>query len=297
MRFSIIKSASDFLFQAIFQKYNFKIEALHGMTIGSGTWNFHSAESNSSMRESKSYSTPAARISLAEKTIAQRPCCPRKEGLTPPKEAVAPMMAQKTAVHMIAQTDSPANDRTQTVLVKLERISFEQQFGARLPVWIGGVALALAGFFMVKYSIEAGFLSPAVRVVLGIIFGAGLLCAATWLRAGESSANSARIAQALSGAGIADLYVYIFAATNLYDLVPGFIAFSGMALVTAAAVVFHQSFKTHLPITLRNRIFWLFTPVQEAHFCPLRSLLNCGKISCRLPLQHNCYQWRGFIQR
>ena len=30
------------------------------------------------------------------------------------------------------------------------RFSLEQQLGARLPVWLGGIALALAGFFLVK---------------------------------------------------------------------------------------------------------------------------------------------------
>src|SRR5271157_5736983 len=51
----------------------------------------------------------------------------------------------------------------------------EHQFGGMAFVWLGAVALALAGFFLVKYSIEAGLLSPAVRVTMGIIFGIGLL--------------------------------------------------------------------------------------------------------------------------
>ncbi|MES2985246.1 MAG: DUF2339 domain-containing protein [Pseudomonadota bacterium] len=118
----------------------------------------------------------------------------------------------------------------------LPSISFEQQFGAQLPVWIGGVALALAGLFLVKYSIEMGLLSPTVRVVLGMIFGGGLLCAADWVRKRPNFANGTRIAQALCGAGIADLYVCLFAATNLYDLIPASVGFTGMAAVTAAAV-------------------------------------------------------------
>ena len=81
-------------------------------------------------------------------------------------------------------------------------IGFEQQFGAQLPVWIGGVALALAGFFLVKYSIETGLLSPVVRVITGLLFGCGLLCAADKVRAHPRFANGTRIAQALSGAGI-----------------------------------------------------------------------------------------------
>jgi uncharacterized membrane protein len=141
---------------------------------------------------------------------------------------------------------------------KKERVSFEQQFGALLPVWIGGVALALAGFFMVKYSIETGLLSPTVRVVLGMIFGVGLLYAANWVRGKESFANGTSIAQALSGAGIADLYVCIFAATSLYDLIPTFIGFSGMAAVTATAVVL--SLRHGMPIALLGLVGGFLTP-------------------------------------
>ena len=34
--------------------------------------------------------------------------------------------------------------------------SFEERIGTRWVVWVGGVTLALGGFFMVRYSIEAG---------------------------------------------------------------------------------------------------------------------------------------------
>lgn len=154
---------------------------------------------------------------------------------------------------------------------KEERVSFEQQFGARLPVWIGGVALALAGFFMVKYSIETGLLSPTVRVVLGMIFGIGLLYAANWVRGKESFANGTRIAQALSGAGIADLYVCIFAATSLYDFIPAFVGFSGMAAVTATAVIL--SLRHGMPIALLGLVGGFLTPAMVGSNDPQAPIL------------------------
>jgi uncharacterized membrane protein len=141
---------------------------------------------------------------------------------------------------------------------KKEKAGFEQQFGVRLPVWIGGIALALAGFFTVKYSIETGILSPAVRVVLGLVFGVGLLYAAGLVCSRENLANGSRIAQALSGAGIADLYICIFAATSLYDLVPSFIGFAGMAAVTATAIVL--SLRHGMPVALLGMVGGLLTP-------------------------------------
>lgn len=58
-------------------------------------------------------------------------------------------------------------------------ISFEQQFGERLPVWVGGIALA--GLFLVKYSLENNLLNPTVRVILNGVLGSVLLYAAEHL--------------------------------------------------------------------------------------------------------------------
>ena len=41
-------------------------------------------------------------------------------------------------------------------------------------VWLGGVALALGGAFLVKLSIDYGLLAPGVRVVLGVLLGLAL---------------------------------------------------------------------------------------------------------------------------
>lgn len=136
--------------------------------------------------------------------------------------------------------------------------NFEEQFGARLPVWIGGLALILAGFFLVKYSIETGLLSPAVRVTLGLLFGCGLLATAKWVRQRQLS-DGIRMAQILSGAGIADLYFCLFAATSLYDLIPAWLGFSGMIAVTALAVFL--ALEHGLPIAVLGLVGGFLTPV------------------------------------
>ena len=134
----------------------------------------------------------------------------------------------------------------------------ERQLGARLPVWIGGIALALAGFFLVRYSIENGLLGPAARIGLGLVFGAALLGAAALVRRRPGLADGLRIAQALSGAGIADLYVCLFAATSLYHFVPAWTGFLGMAGVTGFAVLW--SLRYGLPIALLGFAGGFLTP-------------------------------------
>ena len=54
-------------------------------------------------------------------------------------------------------------------------ISIEEKFGTRWTVWIGGVALALGGIFLVKYSIEAGLIGPGLRLFFGALLAAALV--------------------------------------------------------------------------------------------------------------------------
>ena len=97
--------------------------------------------------------------------------------------------------------------------------------------WIGGIALLLAGAFLVKFSFDSGLLSPAVRLSLGTLFGVALVAGAEFMRK-----RSDRIAQALCGAGIADLFACLLAAVNLYHLISTTVGFGLMAVLTAAAV-------------------------------------------------------------
>ncbi len=111
------------------------------------------------------------------------------------------------------------------------RATWEEKLGARLFVWVGGVALLLAGAFLVKYSFDSGMLSPGVRLSLSAVFGVVLLGAGEWLRR-----RSARVAEAVTAAGVADLFAVVLAATRLYEYLPPWVGFAMMAVLTAAAV-------------------------------------------------------------
>ena len=113
---------------------------------------------------------------------------------------------------------------------------FEELFGRRLPIWAGGITLAVAGMLIVKLSIEAGLLSPPVRVIMGTIFGFVLIGAAELALRQEERVRDERVRQALAGAGIASLYASILVAANLYHLVGPLMAMLGMAAVTALAL-------------------------------------------------------------
>jgi hypothetical protein len=144
--------------------------------------------------------------------------------------------------------------------------SFEFNFGKKLPVWIGALSLSLAGFYLVKYSIEKGLLTEEVRVMLGIIFGGVLIFAARFIRVNKPDmADAMRITQALSGAGIAVLYASVFAAVTLYNLVPALTGFLGLGLTTLLACLL--SLRHGMPIAVIGLIGGFVTPalIQTAH--------------------------------
>jgi uncharacterized membrane protein len=129
------------------------------------------------------------------------------------------------------QVEPPAMQPASTSAAEPAPRGFEQRLGARGFVWLGGACVALAGAFLVKYTLDEGLLGPTTRVVLGVLLGIGLLLAADYMRR-----RSGTIGQALAAAGIADLYASLFAAVALYGLLPPALAFVILAGVTFLAI-------------------------------------------------------------
>ncbi|EDL47847.1 DUF2339 domain-containing protein [Erythrobacter sp. SD-21] len=122
------------------------------------------------------------------------------------------------------------------------RFDFEEIFGRRLPIWAGGITLAVAGVFLVRYSIEQGLLTPTVRVALSFLFGTGLLASAELAYRFEDRVRDERVRQALAGAGLATLYAAFYLAGTQYALIGQTFAFLGLAGVTALAIFLSYRF-------------------------------------------------------
>lgn len=116
------------------------------------------------------------------------------------------------------------------------RIALEELLGSKLPIWGGGITLAVAGFFIVKYSIDTGLLSPGVRIILALVFANMLIAAGEFAKRWSATAIDPRVSQALAGAGIAVAYAAILMAANVYALIGPGLAFAGLAVVTIGAL-------------------------------------------------------------
>lgn len=111
--------------------------------------------------------------------------------------------------------------------------AFELVIGARWLNRVGAVIVLLAVAFFVKYSFDQGWLSPAVRCLLGGALGFVLIAS------GEYSLfrKLQHFAVGLLGAGMASLYLSVFAAQSFYALLSTEAAFALYCLITALSTV------------------------------------------------------------
>lgn len=189
------------------------------------------------------------------------PASPAMPGVKP-DEAVPPQSAAATPVQVTAlppETDRIAPEPVQDVAgtavaattpaaaAAREFGDFERRFGTQWVVWVGGLALALGGIFLVRYTIEAGLLGPGMRIVLGGLLALALVGLGEFTRrreilTGLARFNTAHIPSVLTAAGTTVAYAVIYAAFALYNfLSPGlaFLLLGAVALATLAAALLH----------------------------------------------------------
>ena len=111
-------------------------------------------------------------------------------------------------------------------------LSEEELIGTWFPR-IGALALVLGAGFGFKYAVDQGFIGPALRVVLGMVVGMGLLAGA------EATHRKGwhPFAQAVAGGGLAMLYLSVWASWHLYGYLSPFAACLGLVAVSALGVV------------------------------------------------------------
>ncbi|MFN3745140.1 MAG: DUF2339 domain-containing protein [Hyphomicrobiaceae bacterium] len=124
--------------------------------------------------------------------------------------------------------------------------SLEERLGTRWAVWVGGLALALGGILMVRYSIEQGIFGPGARIFFGGLLALALVGAGEWLRRGARGIvvpglEAAHIPSILTAVGTVTAFGTVYAAHALYGFVGPAFAFVllgaiGVATMFAAAL-------------------------------------------------------------
>ena len=117
-------------------------------------------------------------------------------------------------------------------VVMKEPREWEQILGGSWLARIGVLAIIIGIGFFLKYAFDNNWLGPGARVVLGIIAGLFMLGLGYYWR------NRYPImTQVLSGGGIAVLYLSIFAAFAMYDLISIYLAIALLLLVSIFSAI------------------------------------------------------------
>lgn len=175
-------------------------------------------------------------------TATDAPSAEEPQPYAPPSQRLPPQtpVPQDAAAPQRPPPDRPAVPPTPAATlprVSTPRHDFENLLTMRWSVWLGAVALLLAGVFLVRYASEQGLLGPATRCTAAALLGFALLGGAVRLKRADLPPTEGRFAvdqapAALAAGGVAVLFGAAYGAGPYYNLLPSLLAFAGMALAS-----------------------------------------------------------------
>ena len=110
-----------------------------------------------------------------------------------------------------------------------EEQSLESRIGSQWFNRIGILAVLIAAAWFLKLAIDNHWIGPAGRVLIGLVAGAGLIAWSERFR----TRGYAAFSYSLKAIGSGVLYLSLWAAFSLYQLVDSGVAFAAMIAVTA----------------------------------------------------------------
>ena len=110
--------------------------------------------------------------------------------------------------------------------------NWEWLVGGNWLARIGIVALIFGVAFFISLAIDRGWLGETERVILGTLAGLSLLAAGEFWRK-----RYPPWAQTVAGGGLAILYLSVYGAFALYELIPPVSAFAAFSLITVAGAM------------------------------------------------------------
>ena len=149
---------------------------------------------------------------------------------SPIKASASPVKPFSAAVSKSVSEKTKSPSATQ----KGGSFNFDQFIKGNGLLWLGGLVLAMGGIFLARYSIEAGLLSPQLRVILGTVFGVSLVVAADYLfrRRERFHIHSPYVCAALASGGVITCFAMVLVAYDYYDFIQAQLAFGLLAIVS-----------------------------------------------------------------
>lgn len=190
--------------------------------------------------EPKAAAAPAARLGGGE--IAAKPEPAEEEVAAGPwtkaQAAAARSVESSELVQPATVAETPAAGSPTRAA---RRTDVETALGTRWAVWVGGIALALGGLFLIRYTIEAGIFGPGVRLAMAGILGLALIAGAEFIRrtgfkVPVQGAAGAYIPSILTAAGAFILFGTVYAAHGIYGFIGPATAFALLGVIGVATI-------------------------------------------------------------
>ena len=166
-----------------------------------------------------------------------------------------------------AAAAEPRTPIKESVARRMSRL--EQSLSNRWLIWLGGLALAIGGAFLVAHAFDRGWFTPEIRIAMGLVFAAATIGVGEFLyrwlprraqaRGEQPSTGLRYIPAGLTAGGVCTAFGTVFAAHELYAMVDPLLAFGIMAAVALAAV----------GLSLRHGFFMALLGIAGAYLVPL----------------------------
>ncbi len=173
--------------------------------------------------------------------------------------------------------------------------NLEMLIGGNLLKIVGAVAIIFATAFLLKSAFDNGWITPTILVLIGAAFGICFLGLGEFLRKRYTG-----YAYTLSGLGISLLYLTVFAAFSLYELIRQPVAMGFMSLVTATAAILSARYNA-LPIAILGLFGGFLTPIllstgvdNQVGLFSYIALLNAGVLALAFTKQWRVLNYLSF---
>ncbi|HKT68611.1 MAG TPA: DUF2339 domain-containing protein [Terriglobales bacterium] len=124
---------------------------------------------------------------------------------------------------------APKGPPVKTPRTPTRRNDLEARIGSQWLNRIGIIALLIGLSYFLKYAFENNWIGPAAQILIGLIAGVAVVIWSEWFRIRGYQAFS----YSLKAVGIGALYLSLWAAFQVYSLLPMGVAFAAMVVVTA----------------------------------------------------------------
>jgi uncharacterized membrane protein len=171
------------------------------------------------------------RLQMDAATADTRPATAAKPVLpTPSAETSSLSMQAETQVPRVARDDNPATPRMSYVVRAHSEPDLEARIGSHWLNRIGIAALLIGISYFLKFAFDSNWIGPAGRVTIGLLAGIAMVAWSERFRTRGYMAFS----YSLKAVGVGAMYLSVWAAFQVYALIPNSVAFVMMLAVTGA---------------------------------------------------------------